>query len=91
MSPGEILGEFRGTGSPGELEDGLREYEVPRACLQGVPSRVELTDGPLEQVGGVEAPFSRGAPARPGQTGPRGVPEAREKGYTERLRSPWGL
>lgn len=35
MSPRGILGKFRGTRSPGELEEGLREYQVPRGCLQG--------------------------------------------------------
>lgn len=36
-SPGGIFCEFRGTRSPAELEEGLREYQIPRGCRQGLP------------------------------------------------------
>lgn len=70
-SPGGILGEFRGTRSPGELEEGLKEHRVPWRCVQvprGKPDRAQVTDRCLEQVGDAEGGFSGGDVL--GQAGP---------------------
>lgn len=81
--------EFRGPKSPVDLEEGLREYQTPRECLQGIPGTTEKGAGSLQRPL-LRPPLRGHPPGPPALIGGASPGKALQRGNSGRARSPWG-